>query len=95
MRTDKHLALKLRLQGKSYNEIKQVLGIPKATLSDWFATLELSDKAKSRINRKTRIGSIRSLIKRNKLQTHLAQQRARVIRNSKKKKLAKLIKGSF
>ena len=44
MRLDKNQALKLRLLGKSYNEINKALGVPKATLSDWFADLQLSKK---------------------------------------------------
>lgn len=33
-------ALKLRFQGKSYGEIKQLIGVPKSTLSSWFKNLE-------------------------------------------------------
>jgi len=36
MRLDKDEAVKLRKTGKSYKEIKEELGIPKSTLSDWF-----------------------------------------------------------
>ncbi len=36
MRKDKEKAQVLRKIGKSYNEIKEELGVPKATLSDWF-----------------------------------------------------------
>lgn len=37
MRDDKNLAIILRKEGKSYDEIRDRLGIPKATLSDWFS----------------------------------------------------------
>ena len=36
MRTDKETARKLRLSGKSYREIRSIIGTPLATLSDWF-----------------------------------------------------------
>lgn len=66
----------MRLAGKSYNEIHKELGIPKSTQSGWFKNLVLSDKAKNRLNGRLRIGS-EVLIKRNKMQTHRAEQRAR------------------
>lgn len=90
MRTDKQQALKLRLQGKSYSEINILLKIPKSTLSDWFATLEISDKAQERIRKRTYEKSITGLIKRNELQTYLAEQRARNIRENSKKEVKKL-----
>jgi hypothetical protein len=37
MKDSKELALALRKQGKSYNEIRDALNIPKSTLSDWLA----------------------------------------------------------
>lgn len=36
MRYDKNIAIKLRKQRKSYNEINKLLGIPKSTLAGWF-----------------------------------------------------------
>lgn len=69
-------ALKLRLAGKSYNEIQRELGIPKSTQSGWFKHLVLSDKAHRRLNGRLRMGSD-ILIKRNKMQTAHAERRAR------------------
>jgi hypothetical protein len=68
------------------------LGVPKATLSDWFSRLELSDKARERIKSRVHEKSISALIKRNKLQTYLAEQRARAIRATAKKEIADLSK---
>ncbi len=79
MRKDKEKALKLRLSGKSYGEIRSLLGIPKSTLSTWFSELQLSSKAQKRILSKARKRSIAVLIQRNKSQTYLAQQRKRLI----------------
>jgi len=59
MRIDKIQATKLRRTGKSYNEIRQLLGIPKATLSDWFRnqkwSKELSKKLNDRVLEESRI----------------------------------------
>lgn len=92
MRLDKQQALKLRLQGRSYAEINKILGVPKATLSDWFANLELSDAAKERIGNRVNETSIKALIKRNHLQTHLAEQRAKLTRETAKKEVVELSK---
>ena len=90
MRNDKEQALKLRLQGKSYNQITVRLGIPKSTLAGWFSGLELSTTAKQRIQQRVHEGSVAGLIKKNKLQTHLAQQRARSIRQISSQEIANL-----
>ncbi|KKR04128.1 MAG: hypothetical protein UT32_C0034G0008 [Parcubacteria group bacterium GW2011_GWC2_39_14] len=76
MCNNKQQAIKLRSAGKSYNEISRTLGIPKSTLSGWFASLQLSKKAQARIKKRVNEGSMRGIIKRNKNQTNLAQQRA-------------------
>jgi hypothetical protein len=80
MRIDKEAALALRLRGFSYSEIQAKLGTPKATLSDWFSGLSLSEKARLRLNKRTRTQSLKGLLKRNRMQTHLAKQRADQIR---------------
>jgi predicted transcriptional regulator len=46
MRKDKNAALKLRRLGKSYNEIRDLLRIPKSTLSDWLHKTRWSTKVK-------------------------------------------------
>jgi len=92
MRIDKQKALKLRLQGKTYSEINTILKVPKSTLSSWFSTLEISDKANEIIRKKVYEKSIIGLIKRNKLQTQLAEQRAKIIRKSAKEEVKSLTK---
>lgn len=52
MRNDKHLAIKLRKQGKSYNKISRELGIPKSTLSEWFSGKNWSQNIKEELVRK-------------------------------------------
>lgn len=90
MRTNKNTALKLRLQGKSYNEISNSLGIAKSTLSNWFTNLELPVSAKDRIKQRVRAGSLRGLLKRNKNQTHQAILRMRQARSTGKKEIEPL-----
>jgi len=50
MRKDKSVAINLRKTGKSYNEIRSLLGVPKATLSDWFKNKQWSKKVRNSLN---------------------------------------------
>lgn len=76
MRTDRHKAIRMRLEGKSYSEIQRVLmGISKSTLSLWLKDVILSDDASKKIRERTRERSLRGLLKRNKNQTALAIRR--------------------
>lgn len=54
MRQDKEKATKLRSLGKSYNEIKATLEIPKSTLSDWFKESGWSAKIKDTLVQKAK-----------------------------------------
>lgn len=72
-------ALKLRLAGRSYKEITDVLGVPKSTLSGWFKDVVLSDSARARLLVRMQIGSA-TLIRRNKKQTQDAEKRASAAR---------------
>ncbi len=72
----------LRLKGLSYNEINKLLGIPKSTLSTWFSNLTLPESASNRLAKRIRQGTLNGLVKRNRLQTTLAIERAR--RNRKR-----------
>lgn len=49
MRKDKEKATEMRRNGRSYKEIHQNLGIPMATLSDWFKDLDWSNDLKRRL----------------------------------------------
>ena len=51
MRNDKHLALKLRKLGKSYNKISNELDIPKSTLCSWFSKIDWSQSVKEELNK--------------------------------------------
>ena len=66
MRNDKHIALKLRKQGKSYAKISRELGIAKSTLSDWFSQTDWSLEIKRELTRKANYISRRRLQRINK-----------------------------
>jgi hypothetical protein len=42
MKTKKEEAIELRKSGKSYNDIRRILGTPKSTLSNWLNDVELT-----------------------------------------------------
>ena len=42
MRKDKEIAFKMRTTGKSYREIREALGVPVSTLSEWFGQIAWS-----------------------------------------------------
>lgn len=74
---EKEQAKKLRFQGGSYGEIGKSLDISKSTLHGWLHGLEISDKAKRRIQDRVYEKSVKALIRRNKRQTAVARDRAR------------------
>lgn len=78
-------AIKLRLKGCSYSEIQQELKVAKSTLSLWLRDVVLSQRAEKRLLSRIAQGTRNSLIKRNKMQTHLAQKRAREVQARAKK----------
>lgn len=92
MDTVRTRALKLRIAGKSYAEIRDSLGVPKSTLSSWFKHLILSDKARERLDSRMRSEGSKMFIKLNKFQTHRAEQRAHEAHTSAKKKIPVLTK---
>jgi orotate phosphoribosyltransferase-like protein len=52
MRNDRHLAIKLRKKGLSYNKISKELEIPKSTLHYWFRNLKWSQEIKKELTEK-------------------------------------------
>lgn len=54
---ERHEAIKLRKQGKTYNEIREILGpIPKGTLSGWFKNIQLTAEQKKAIEKRIKDG---------------------------------------
>lgn len=87
MRTDRNIAFKLRLSGKSYSEIQKTLSVPKSTLSGWFSGLVLSVEKREALAKRAHKKSIAGLLKRNRNQTFLARQRAEFIRQEAAKEI--------
>ncbi len=67
MRKDKKEVLRLRKSEKSYSEIKNALGVPKSTLSDWLQTTQWSNKIKHQLAEKAQKRSTIRLRKLNKV----------------------------
>jgi hypothetical protein len=55
MRKDKIRAYELRRKGKSYSEIRKVLGVSKGTLSGWFKGQEWSEEIKEKLSQEQSI----------------------------------------
>ncbi len=83
-------AFKLRIKGKSYNEIHAALGIPKSTLSGWFNGLILSENAQTRLRTRVQRGTEKAFVARNKFQTVAAEKRARITQATSKKEIGTL-----
>ncbi len=67
-RKDYQAALALRLEGKTYGEIRGIFKIPKSTLSGWFSDLKISGKAKKVLESKKKNGYYK-LVEFNKTRT--------------------------
>lgn len=72
MRNDKHLAIKLRKQGASYNKISEELGIPKSTMVYWFRDEEWSKEIKKILNWKN------NFLSKQRLSTYIKIRRERL-----------------
>lgn len=92
MRGDKNLAIKLRRQNKSYNEINKILGISKSTLAGWFKNDLKSQKAKLWLNSNSNpvvAERIKTFVKTNKERWEKWREEARI---QAKKEFQELIK---
>ena len=69
MRKDKVRAYKLRREGKSYKQIKELLGIPLGTLGGWFKNEEWSKEIRDRLGKEQSLSfpkKLQAIIKANK-----------------------------
>lgn len=67
MRKDKNKAITLRKEGWSYRKLIEELGIPKATLSDWFRGEKWSQEIKDSLNKKNLEASRTRMIRLDKI----------------------------
>jgi transposase-like protein len=82
-RIDKQKALQLRLQGKTYTEIRKELGgVSKSTLSLWLKDVVLSDAAKRALAARTKEKSFAGILRWSKSQTAKALKRKETIKQS-------------
>ncbi len=77
MRTDKGLAISLRKRGKSYNQITDILKVPKSTLSLWLRNIKMPPGVEKKLWDKTRKKWARSITEFNKKRGEAARQRAK------------------
>ncbi len=84
MRKEKERAIALRKEGKSYSQIQEVLHVAKSTLSYWLRDIVLSDESQQKISKRASVTSTKALVKRNKQQTAIADERACRIREEAK-----------
>ena len=86
MRDDKHIAIKLRKRGESYNKISQELSISKGTLSNWFSGLGWSETIKKELTRKANYTARKRLRLINKDRREMWERWRQGFRNEAKKK---------
>ncbi len=91
MRIDKDIAISLRKNGQSYSQIGAALNIPKSTLSIWLKDIKLSPQARNKIKSRTNTTAIAKLIKRNKEQTRIAQEKHEATRTEAREEAKKLL----
>lgn len=70
----KDKALKLRKQGKSYNEINGTLGVPKSTLSNWLKEIPLSKQIKDKNINQAKIIWAKNITAYNKRRSWVGKQ---------------------
>jgi len=90
MRNDKHIALKLRKEGKSYKKISAELDIPKSTLSEWFSGKSWSTEIKNELARKANFISGKRLDRYNIERKVLREKQREKARQDAKKEFIEL-----
>jgi len=88
-RKDYQAALALRLEGKTYGEIRGIFKIPKSTLSTWFSDLRVSNKAKKILESKKKNGYYK-LLEFNKVRTINIHKENEDIRRNYESRIRKL-----
>lgn len=85
MRKDKIKAIKLRRQGKNYNEISRLLDVPKSTLSDWFSGVKWSQDLARKLSYNNSRKQAKRMLYYSKLRAKIAKdKRDSIIFNASK-----------
>ena len=61
-RANRRMAVNLRMAGKSYSEIKRVIGVPKSSLSYWLKDTPLSETQRAKLIGRYKEGQIENFI---------------------------------
>ncbi|MBI2062707.1 MAG: hypothetical protein HYT61_00480 [Candidatus Yanofskybacteria bacterium] len=88
-RRDYQAALALRLEGKTYGEIRKSFQIPKSTLSTWFSSLKIDSEAKKVLESKKKNGYYK-LVEFNKIRTLNIKKENENIRGEYESKIGRL-----
>lgn len=92
MRNDKHIALKLRRQGKSYRKISKELGVAKSTLSEWFGKKRWSRTIKTELTRRANYTSRKRFLRVVKERQAMWERWRESFRREARKEFPRLIK---
>ena len=95
MNSIREKVIKLRLDGRSYNEISRETNISKSTLYGWLHDIVLSATAIARLRSRVAQGTLNGLVKRNKMQTVLAKERAEKAKKEGRVKVSKITKSDL
>lgn len=81
-------AVKLRKSGKSYSEIKKLMGVSKSTLSNWLREIELTPDQKLRLTKRgaaaykgSRVNQLRSLLRKKRIREEAKRRINLLVRN--------------
>lgn len=92
MKKDKNFAIKLRKQGKSYNQIVKILGTPKSTLSLWLRNIKMSPDVRKRFWDDVKERQAKNITEFNKRMAEKARKRAQEIQENAVKTIGFLSK---
>ncbi len=90
MNSVREQALILRLSGQSYNEISKRIAVSKSTLYGWLHDVTLPEKAILRLKARVAQGTLNGLVKRNKMQTVFAKERAEMIKKKARARIGRI-----
>jgi hypothetical protein len=85
-------AIRLRKQGKSYNEIVKILTVPKSTLSGWLKNVEIPERIKNEILSKAKKTWAKNITEYNKNKSRAARERWIEMAEHAKKEVKKITK---
>lgn len=95
MNKNKNIAIRLRKQGKSYNQLVKILGTPKSTLSLWLRNIEMSPTVRKKFWDDVRERQAKNIANFNRKLAEKARKRAQEIQENASKMIGHLSKKDF